>query len=123
VRVCAGQLWVEPGKIERNIRKHVAVIDVAVSHEPDLIYFPELSLTGYEPRLAKGLATDANDRRLDVFQERADRGNVAIGVGVPIASADGIRRAMVVFQPRSERLTYAKQQLHADESPFFVDGE
>jgi len=123
VRLCAAQLSLEAGKIERNIRKHVAVIDVAVSHQADLIYFPELSLTGYEPKLAKDLATDANDGRLDVFQERADWGNVAIGVGVPIRSADGIRIAMVVFRPRNERLTYAKQQLHADEFPFFVNGE
>jgi predicted amidohydrolase len=123
MKLCAAQLSLEAGKIDRNIRKHVAWVDVAVSHQADLIYFPELSLTGYEPKLAKDLATDANDHRLDVFQELADGGNIAIGVGLPTRFPDGIRVAMVVFRPRSERLTYAKQQLHSDELPFFVKGE
>lgn len=123
MRFCAAQVALEAGNIERNIEKHLTVIDAAVSQRADLIYFSELSLTGYEPKLAKDSATDAKDRRLDVFQERADEGNVAIGVGVPLRSVDGIRIAMIVFRPRNERLTYAKQQLHSDELPFFVHGE
>lgn len=123
VRLCAAQLSLEAGKIERNVRKHVAFVDVAVSHRADLIYFPELSLSGYEPKLAKDVATDPNDSRLDVFQELADEGNIVIGVGLPTRSPEGIRIAMVVFRPRRERLTYAKQQLHSDELPFFVKGE
>jgi hypothetical protein len=37
-----------------------------------LILFSELSLTGYEQKLARELASTAGDRRLHVFQELAE---------------------------------------------------
>jgi predicted amidohydrolase len=123
VKLCAAQLLPVAGEIERNVRKHVALINVAVSHRADLIYFPELSLTGYEPKLVQALATDADDPRLDDIQELSDRGNIAIGVGLPIPSPAGIRIAMLFFRPQRKRVTYAKQLLHSDELPFFVQGE
>lgn len=123
VRLCAAQLLPETGNVGRNVLKHLALIDVAVSRQAGLIFFPELSLTGYEPKLAGDLATDAHDRRLDVFQVRADAGNIVIGVGLPTRSPEGIRITMVLFRPRGERLVYAKQQLHSDELPFFVKGD
>lgn len=123
MKICAAQLLLEAGEIERNISKHVAFAHVAIAHRADLIYFPELSLTGYEPKLANKLAIGADDHRLDVFQVLADNGNINIGVGLPKAAADGIRIAMVIFRPRGERLSYAKQQLHSDELPFFAKGE
>lgn len=123
VRLCAAQLALEAGNVEQNIEKHLALIDAAVAHQADLIYFPELSLTGYEPKLAGALATDAKDRRLDAIQDRADEGKVVIGVGMPLRVADGVRIAMILLRPRNERLIYAKQLLHVDELPFFVHGE
>lgn len=123
MRLCAAQLLPETGNVRRNVLKHLALIDVAVSRHADLIFFPELSLTGYEPKLVRDLATDANDRRLDVFQACADAGSIVIAVGLPIRSTEGIRIAMVLFRPRGERLMYAKQQLHPDELPFFVKGD
>lgn len=122
MKLCAAQLSLEAGDVDRNVRKHLALVDVAVSYEADLIFFPELSLTGYEPKLAERLATDSDDRRLDVFQELADRQDIVIGIGFPERSPEGTRIAMAVFRPRGERLTYAKQQLHSDELPFFVGG-
>lgn len=123
MRICAAQLVLEAGNIERNLRKHVALVHVAISYRSDLIYFPELSLTGYEPKLAKDLAFDVEDRRLDVVKELAAQNSVAIGVGAPICTRAGICIAMIVFQPRRAPSIYAKQWLHSDELPFFVKGE
>jgi predicted amidohydrolase len=123
VKLCAAQLSPDTGNIERNVLKHAALIDLAVSHRASLIFFPELSLIGYEPKLVKDLATDAHDRRLDEFQALADARNIFIGVGLPTRSPEGIRITMILFQPHGERLAYAKQQLHPDELPFFVKGD
>lgn len=123
MRICAAQLEAVTGDINRNVAQHLALIELAVAQGAELIFFPELSLTGYEPRLAKGLAADADDHRLDVFQKRADANNILIGVGLPTRSPAGIRISMIVFQPDKQRLTYSKQQLHADELPFFVHGD
>lgn len=122
MRICAAQLEPVAGDIDVNVAEHLALIDLAVAQRADLIFFPELSLTGYEPRLAKIRATNADDRRIDVFQKVADAQRIIIGVGLPTRSPAGIRISMIVFQPGTQRLAYSKQQLHADELPFFVHG-
>jgi predicted amidohydrolase len=123
MRVCAAQLKPSAGDIGGNVAKHLALIEVATSHAADLVFFPELSLTGYQPRLARALATSQDDRRLDVFQQLADARGVIIGVGIPTTGREGIHISMILFQPDKSRLTYSKQQLHADELPFFVHGD
>ena len=64
----------------------------------DAIFFPELSLTGYEPKLAKELATSVEDKRFDVFQVISDRQNIAIGIGIPIARPEGVAIGMVIVK-------------------------
>ncbi len=106
-----------------NIEDHKAWIKLAVLHKTDCIIFPELSLTGYEPELAKKLAISPNDDRLDDFQKLSNEHNIVIGVGVPTKSNTGICISMIIFQPTTERVTYSKKYLHIDEEPFFVPGE
>lgn len=122
MKVCAAQLRPAAGDIESNTAKHLGLIQLAVQHGANLVFFPELSLTGYEPRLAKSFVGDPADCRLDVFQRRSDEDRLLIGVGMPIAVASGVRIGMVWFAPDEARRTYAKQQLHADEHPYFVPG-
>lgn len=45
-----------------------------------------------------------------------------IGVGMPISTGSGVCVGMVWFSPGDARRLYAKQQLHADELPYFVAG-
>jgi len=123
MRICAAQLAAVPGDIAANVGRHVLVVELAWSQQADLVFFPELSLTGYEPTLAQGLATDADDARLDVFQTVADARRIIIGVGLPTRSKSGPQISLVVFRPLERRLTYSKQRLHADELPWFAGGE
>ena len=122
MRVCAAQLRPAAGDLATNTIKHLELIERAVAHRADLVFFPELSLTGYEPHLAGSLASNAADRRLDAFQQRSDAHNLVIGVGMPIAVAAGVQIGMVWFAPGMPRRTYAKQHLHVDEHPYFVPG-
>lgn len=120
--ICAAQIQPVAGNIPVNIEKHVACILQAVAHGAAVIIFPELSITGYEPGLAAALASNRDDMRLDIFQQISDTKQCTICVGMPIRSATGIHIGMVLFQPGQQRQTYAKQQLHADELPYFVAG-
>jgi predicted amidohydrolase len=43
-------------KYKKNIDNHIKFIHIALSHHADAIFFPELSLTSYEPELAYDLA-------------------------------------------------------------------
>lgn len=122
MKVCVAQTRPAKGDIASNIDKHRKLIDLAVSNGADIIVFPELSLTGYEPALAEVLATTQDDSRFDGFQAISDAGQIIIGVGVPTRTEAGICISMVVFQPNRPRQTYSKKHLHADEEPFFVSG-
>ncbi|HZI54131.1 MAG TPA: carbon-nitrogen hydrolase family protein, partial [Chitinophagaceae bacterium] len=110
------------GDIQTNISNHLKILDRAVLNGTDAIFFPELSLTGYEPGLAKVLATEQDDSRLDDFQKISDSKNITIGVGMPTKAGSGILISMIIFQPYCPAQTYSKQYLHPDELPYFVNG-
>jgi predicted amidohydrolase len=122
MKICVAQTRPVKGNIAANIEMHKKFTALAVSYQADAIFFPELSVTGYEPVLAKELATEQNDRRLDDFQKNSDIHQITIGLGIPTKSEKGIQISMVIFQPGKPRLTYSKQQLHEDEFPYFVCG-
>lgn len=122
MKICLAQIKSIKGDIESNIQKHIAFINLAIEKDVDLILFPELSLTGYEPTLAKDLVTNQEDSRLAVFQEISDANRIIICVGMPTQYIKDVRISMVIFQPLVPRQTYSKQILHADEYPFFVNG-
>ncbi|OAI86158.1 carbon-nitrogen hydrolase family protein [Pseudomonas putida] len=122
MKLIAAQIASVAGAVEHNLDKHVDVIEIAASLGADGIVFPELSLTGYQPRLADVLAMPVEDERLEVFQWLSDRFGLLIAVGAPIRKAGGNRIGMLVFQPELPRSLYCKQRLHPDEYPFFLPG-
>ncbi|AMQ56268.1 carbon-nitrogen hydrolase family protein [Algoriphagus sanaruensis] len=111
------------GDISANIDNHIKFIELASSLKATSIFFPELSLTSYEPELAKTLATTQDDKRLDSFQKISDTKKITIGLGIPTIAETGIKISMVIFQPDKPRITYSKQQLHSDEFPYFISGD
>ena len=122
MKICVAQTRPVKGDIQNNIEKHKKFIDLAAANGADIVIFPELSLTGYEPALAKALATNQDDGRFDDFQKIADSRQITIGIGVPTKSGASPCISMVIFQPYQARQTYSKQYLHADEEPFFTHG-
>ena len=111
------------GDVAANITQHVKLINLALSGGADFVLFPELSITGYEPTLAKELATTTDDARLAVFQEISNQKQLTLGIGAPIKTAAGITISLLLFQPNRQCEIYAKQYLHPDEEPFFVRGQ
>lgn len=122
MKICVAQTRPIKGNIQSNIDNHKELIDLAISSGANMIVFPELSITGYEPELANELATHKDDNRFDDFQKISDAKQIAIGVGVPIRTPTGIYISLVIFQPQKARQLYSKQYLHSDEEPFFVSG-
>lgn len=122
MKICIAQTKPIKGNVSANIEAHKKFIELAVTLNADAIFFPELSLTGYEPELAKKLATNQNDSRLDIFQGISNKENIMIGLGLPTTTESHIRISMVIFEPNKPRRTYSKQQLHSDEFPYFTNG-
>lgn len=123
MKIGVAQVQSHPGKIQKNIEIHKKWIACGISKRMDFIAFPELSLSGYEPKLADELAIDPYDLLLDEFQTISDQGSLIFGVGAPTRSKGGVLISMIIFQPYKERLIYSKQKLHPDEHPYFVAGD
>lgn len=122
MKICIAQTSPHKGDIAKNIEQHVALLNIAITQQADLVIFPELSLTGYEPTLAADLATTQDDKRLDIFQEISDKNKILIGVGLPTNANGQLFVSMIIFQPGKERLTYSKQYLYHTEVGIFTAG-
>jgi predicted amidohydrolase len=123
MRICIGQTNPQKGDIAKNIEQHIRLINRAICKNVDVIIFPELSLTGYEPELASVLATNQDDERLDIFQEISNKHKMIIGVGLPTRSGADIFISMIIFSPEKERITYSKQHLYPTEVNIFTPGQ
>lgn len=122
MKICIAQTEPIKGNVSANIEAHKRFIELALTLHAEAIFFPELSLTSYEPILAKKLATNQNDIRLDIFQQISDHNPIIIGLGLPTVTESQIRISMIVFEPNKPRQTYSKQLLHEDEFPYFENG-
>lgn len=122
MKICIGQTYPKKGDINKNIGIHKRFIQTAIEQSADIIVFPELSLTGYEPELAKELATTQSDERLDIFQNLSDNNKIIIGCGIPTKKGNNLFISMIIFQPNKERLTYSKQYLFPSEIGIFTIG-
>lgn len=123
MKISIAQISSFKGDIQKNIEKHIVFVKEAIDNKADLICFPELSITGYEPELAKKLATTKDDVGFDIFQTLSNENNLTICIGVPTFDSNGrILISMLIFQPLKEIRIYSKQHLHSDEKPFFAEG-
>jgi predicted amidohydrolase len=122
MKISIAQIEAIKGDIEKNLDKHLQFIEAASSGQSDLIMFPELSLTGYEPELAKELATHSMDDRLTPLQKISDEKNIIIGAGLPTYDNNNLFISMIIFQPGKERITYSKQYLYPTEKDIFTPG-
>ena len=123
MKISVAQIKPFKGAIEKNITTHLELIELAITEKVSAVFFPELSITGYEPELAKSLATTQNDQRFDVFQKISDLSNVTIGFGSPTVGISKPLVSMILFQPNKERMTYSKQYLYQGEEQYFENGK
>jgi len=123
MKICVAQTKPVKRDIQTNIKNHKRLIDLAIVNGAKAVFFPELSITGYEPKLSKELAANQDDKRFEVFQKICDTKQITVGVGMPTKNDSGVLISMIIFQPHSLRQTYSKHYLHSDELPYFVNGQ
>jgi len=110
------------GDIARNLENHRKWIQQAILHKAELVVFPELSLTGYEPDLAAQLATNQEDTRLEQLQQLSDANGITVCVGLPTREGEQLFVSMLIFQPHKVPTTYSKQYLYPPEKSVFTEG-
>lgn len=110
------------GKLEENLQTHQQLIELAAENGAQLIAFPELSLTGYEPDLASDLGFIEDDVRLNPLKELAARHQIIILAGAPFRTEEGLHIAAFILYPNREVKIYTKHYLHPGEEKFFIPG-
>jgi predicted amidohydrolase len=122
MRIFVAQINPDSGDISSNIKLHLDSAKKAAELKANMLFFPELSLSGYEPALASNLAMKPGDDRLNAFQLCSNSTGLTLGIGLPLWTNKGIQIAMAIFRKDVPVVFYAKQYLHEDELPFFVSG-
>ena len=110
------------GHIVANVQIHAKFVRTAAEHGVDVVVFPELSLTGYEPELAGGLILTPEDTGHRLLHELSRRHDITIIAGAPIYS--GLEKPHIgalVFSSASS-YKYAKKHLHGGEEVYFSPG-
>ena len=123
MKISLAQIRPEPGNFNLNLEKHLSFIRNAANLGTHLIAFPELSLTGYEPGLARELATGPDDESFRPLQQLCNELNITTCAGMPIVGQNTLQIAMLIFRAFHPKRVYVKKYLHPDEEPFFAAGE
>lgn len=112
------------GDIEANVQRHLRFMETAAGHGADFLMFPELSLTGYEPTVARDLALTIHDPRLQPIRDMARELKMVTVVGAPLRSAipGEVLIAALVCRPDGGGELYSKQHLHSGEESVFSAG-
>ncbi len=121
--IAAAQATSIGGDIAANVAEYSRFIAAAGDLGVQLLVFPELSLTGYEPAIARARTLAPDDTRLDPLRDLAAGLRMAVVAGAPIPSENGrCRLAAFAFLPDGSVSTYTKQHLHSGEEVFFEPG-
>ncbi len=117
------QIRSEKGNIPKNIALHKKAISEATSERVKFILFSELSLTGYEPKLASKLAVHSSSILFKDFEMLSTHHDITIAFGTPLKKGTDVQIGMLIFRPNHQKLQYIKQYLHKDELPYFAKGD
>jgi predicted amidohydrolase len=110
------------GDLAANLRSHLDFIAAAADAGVELLLFPELSLTGYEPTLAAALTLDGADARLRPLREACRVAGLTAVVGAPIQGPTGLQIGALILGADGRCRVHTKQYLHPGETPPFVPG-
>jgi predicted amidohydrolase len=123
--IAAAQSISVAGDLPANIARHLAFMRSAAEQGVQLLVFPELSLTGYEPSLAAALAIAPHDTILAPLRDMARELRMSAVVGMPIRPALGaeVLIGALVLAPDGSLAVYTKQHLHPGEEAAFAPGQ
>lgn len=117
--IAAAQLNVTVGNIKENLEKHYSLIELAIQNKTQFILFPEMSVTGYCRKEARGYAFTEKDIRLNKLKELSIKGNIVIVVGAPISTKEHLFIGSFIIYPNGTTDIYTKQYLHKGEELFY----
>lgn len=110
------------GDVTANLAAHVRLVELASRVQPDVLVFPELSLTGYELDLAASLAFTIRDSRLAPLIDVARASKITLIVGAPVRREERLHIGAFIISPTAEVSLYTKHHLGAFSPSAQCDG-
>lgn len=123
MKIALAQIQPVKAEIENNLKRHILFAHKAAALGADLVVFPELSISGYEPELVADLALIPGDKIFEPLKETANKLGLIICASFPEKHSRGVTISNSYFKPKSAESIYAKQFLHKDELSYFTNGE
>lgn len=123
MKIGLAQIQSVDGDVAQNIEHHLQILTSLSAENLELVVFPELSLSNYEPGLAADAAITPNDERLQPLQAFAADTGMVIVVGAPLRTSNKPLIAALAIFPQQEQQVIGKTYLHEDEIPFFTAAE
>lgn len=120
--VAAAQPIPVRGDVDANVARHAGLVHAAAEEGVEVVVFPELSLTGYEPDLAGELAFSETDARLDPLIELAAEHRVTLLAGAPVRIGSRLHIGAFLLGPDREIELYTKRHLGEGEEAVFRPG-
>lgn len=124
--MAAAQTTPVAGDRATNLAQHLHMAQVAADRGVQLLLFPELSLSGYEPSRLWNCVTPANDPLLAPLKACARSHALTLVLGVPTAPENDQLKlphiSALVIGPDGQVQTYHKQHLHPGEEAFASAG-
>ncbi|MCG2585996.1 carbon-nitrogen hydrolase family protein [Massilia sp. TS11] len=120
LRLAAAQSAARAGDVAANLARHADFVRVARAAGADLLLFPELSLSGYEPAHVAACALAPDDARLAALVCPG----MQVIVGAPLRAPDPARPFIgsLCLHGDGRRSVYRKQHLHPGEEAFASAG-
>ncbi|MFK7736501.1 MAG: carbon-nitrogen hydrolase family protein [Pirellulaceae bacterium] len=122
MRIALAQTKPKVRSCESNIADHTRFTKIAIEDGCNCIVFPELSLLGYEPKLARTSAIRSDAPELARLQELSDDSGCTIILGAPLQGTQLPNIASITLAPSAQPTIYCKRILHPDELPYFAAG-
>ncbi|HEY3823350.1 MAG TPA: carbon-nitrogen hydrolase family protein [Bryobacteraceae bacterium] len=121
--IAAAQSRSVAGDIARNVLHHLQFGRAAAEYGAQLLVFPELSLTGYEPALAGVNTVHPDSPCLDPLRRLAEETQMTIVAGAPLRNdRDELHLAAFAMRPDGSVSVYTKKHLHSGEEAVFTAG-
>src|SRR5690606_19929786 len=121
--LAAAQTISVPGDLNANVERHCVFVRAAAAAGVELLLFPELSLSGYEPERVAACVVAPDGPELAPLRELARRHGMTLVLGAPLASGNPRPHiGALVLRPDGSHLGYHKRHLHPGEEPWASAG-
>ena len=102
MKIALGQIDCEPGRIAANTDKLCGHVHQAAGQDCDVVVFPEMADTGYDPAILATASVGWQTGPLPALQKAAAEAGITVVCGLSERTAGAIYNALAVISPSGE---------------------